>query len=257
MNLTIANIECYLLVMVRVSAFFFVAPFFSIPSIPKKVKICLSMLLTILIGTVLQEQTITYGSEVEFTALIIKELLTGLLIGYFSTICSQILMFVGQVVDMDIGFSMVSVLDPVSKLQVTVTGNYYMYAVMLMMLATDLHHYLIKAVVYSFQKIPLGGATVSLNIYRLMVSFLQDYFIIGFRIILPVFSSILLVNIVLAILAKVAPQMNMFVIGMQLKVLVGLIVLTLTVSLLPSVAQFIMDEMKIMMDGILKYLSAT
>lgn len=257
MDLTIANIECYLLVMIRISAFFFVAPFFSIPSIPKKVKICLSLLLTILIGAVLPEMTVTYRTELEFTGLIIKEMLTGLLIGYFSSICSQILMFVGQMVDMEIGFSMVNVLDPVSKLQVTVTGNYYMYTVMLMMLVSNLHHYLIKAVVYSFQAIPLGGAVPSINMYRLMISFLQDYFIIGFRIVLPVFSSILLVNIVLAILAKVAPQMNMFVVGMQLKVLIGLIVLTLTVSLLPSVAQFIMDEMKIMIDGIIKYLSST
>lgn len=82
-----------------------------------------------------------------------------------------------------------------------------------------------------------------------MLEFLSDYVIIGFRIVLPIFCSILLLNAVLGVLAKVAPQMNMFAVGIQLKVLVGLSVLFLTAGMLPGIADFVLDEMKRMIDS--------
>ena len=67
---------------------------------------------------------------------------------------------------------------------------------------------------------------------------------IGFRIALPVFATILLVNSILGILAKIAPQMNMFVIGLQLKVLAGLIILLAMAGMLPVISDFIFDQIK-------------
>lgn len=66
--------------------------------------------------------------------------------------------------------------------------------------------------------------------YDTVMGFMVNYFVIGFRIVLPVFASILLLNCILGIMAKVAPQMNMFAVGMQLKVMVGLFVMFVTVS---------------------------
>ena len=80
-----------------------------------------------------------------------------------------------------------------------------------------------------------------------MIAFLGDYVIIGFRIVLPIFCSILLLNAVLGILAKVSPQMNMFAVGIQLKILVGLSVLFFTAGILPGISDFIFGEMKQMM----------
>ena len=76
-----------------------------------------------------------------------------------------------------------------------------------------------------------------------MVQFIVDFCVVGFRIALPVFAAIMIANTVLAILAKVAPQMNMFVIGIQLKVLIGLAVLVVITGQLDSIADFIFDQM--------------
>jgi flagellar biosynthetic protein FliR len=70
-----------------------------------------------------------------------------------------------------------------------------------------------------------------------------DFFVIAFRIVLPVFAALLIVNAILAIMAKVAPQMNMFVIGMQLKVFVGMAVMLIVMQLIPTVGELIFDEM--------------
>lgn len=76
--------------------------------------------------------------------------------------------------------------------------------------------------------------------------------VIGFRIALPIFACIMILNCILGVMAKVAPQMNMFSVGMQLKVLAGLLVLLLTMQLLPAVADFIFGEMKRMFVSMIK-----
>ena len=73
---------------------------------------------------------------------------------------------------------------------------------------------------------------------------MADSFVIAFRIVLPVFACMMILNCILGIMAKVAPQMNMFAVGMQLKVLLGLVVMFLTIGLLMNVSNFIFDEMR-------------
>jgi len=80
-----------------------------------------------------------------------------------------------------------------------------------------------------------------------MITFMSDYIVIGFRIVLPIFCVVLLLNAVLGILAKVSPQMNMFAVGIQIKILVGLSVIFFTIGMLPGAADFVFEEMKKMM----------
>jgi flagellar biosynthetic protein FliR len=255
MSFTIENLEFMLLILVRISTFIFAAPIFNMNTIPIRVKIGLSVFITILLFQVLDFTPLNYVGVIGYAALILKEAIVGLVIGFVANICSTIVSFSGELIDMEIGFSMVQIFDPVSRVTTTITGNYYSYLIMLMMLVTNLHHFLIQAIVDVFTVIPLGGVQISANMYVIMVQFLADFFIIGFRIILPVFAATLLLNVVLAILAKVAPQMNMFVVGLQLKVFVGLFILLLIVGLLPTVTEFIFGEMKTMMQLAIKAMS--
>jgi flagellar biosynthetic protein FliR len=241
------DFESLLLILVRITAFIYVAPFFNLKNVPQKVKVGFSLFFTIILFPVVPVTEIEYQGVIGFSTLVIREALTGVIIGFFTNISYYILAFSGHMMDMEIGFSMVNELDPLTNIQTTITSNFYSYIVMLMMLVTNLHHYLIIAIADTFKIIPLGGATINPGLYELMVQFMKDYFIIGFRIILPVFASMLVVNVILAILAKVAPQINMFVIGIQLKTLLGLIVLLLIVGLIPVVSNFIFDEMISMM----------
>ncbi len=254
MQFTIEEIVFFFCVLVRISTFVYTAPFFSLRNVPQKVKLGFSIALAIILFQVLPYQPLVYVGVIGFAGLIIKEALAGLIMGFFANICAQILSFAGGMIDMEIGFSMVQEYDPVSATQVTITSNFYQYAIMLMMFVTNLHHYIITALVDSFTIVPLGKIVINVTIYKAFLQFIVDYFIIGFRIILPIFAAMLIVNTVLAILAKVAPQMNMFVIGMQLKVFVGLIVLLFIVTTIPTVADFIFTEMIEMLKNAIAYL---
>jgi flagellar biosynthetic protein FliR len=163
--------------------------------------------------------------------------------GFFANIAQHILSFVGQRIDLDMGFSMATEYNASLASQITVTGSLYTYAVTLIIFVTNFHLFIVQAIIDSFGAIPVGHVAVDTNIVEVMAVYMTDYFLIGFRIALPMYAAILIVDTILGILAKVAPQMNMFAVGIQLKIAVGLIALYFMVRMLPGVAKMIYDEM--------------
>lgn len=254
MKFTLGHVDLFLLILVRVTGFVITAPFFSLKNVPIRVKAGLSCMLAIILFEILPYQTFEYASNYEYMFLIARETIIGMIIGFFANIGYYIFSFVGHMIDTEIGFAMVTTLDPTTNIQVTITSNLYTYLIMLMMMVTNLHHYFIKAFVDTYTIVPLGKGVINPNLYELMIDLITNYFIIGFRIVLPVFGAILIVNVTLGILAKVAPQMNMFVVGIQLKVLIGLIVLYFVIQMLPSVSDFIFNYMIGAMKDAITYL---
>ena len=254
MTAKLEDIIYFFALLVRITGFIYLAPFFSLKNMPQRVKVGLSISLALVLFQVLPVTALEYETVIDFISLIVKETLCGIIMGLFCNIAFYILGFSGQMIDMNIGFSMMTEFDPVSNAQVTVTANFYSYAVMLMLLVTNMHHHILMALVDSYQLIPVGQVFIRPAIYQGMAVFLVDYLVIAFRIVLPIFASILIVNVVLAILAKVAPQMNMFVIGIQLKVFVGFIVLIFMVGMIPAVSDFIFTEMMTMLKNAIAYM---
>lgn len=228
------------------------APFFSQTNTPIRIKTFLSFFVSIVVFQVLVYEPIAYVGVIGYAALVIKEAIVGLLIGFICQMVMYILEFSGRLIDMEIGFSMVNTLDPTTNLQTSITGTLYSTLVFLMMMITNMHHYILSALVDSFELVPLGHAVFRPNIYLIMTDFISKYFVTAFRIILPVFCSILIVNVVLGILAKVAQQMNMFVIGIQLKLMMGLFVMFLVAGLIPVVSDFLFEEMKLLMEQFIR-----
>lgn len=246
LSFSIYDLEYFLLILTRVSCFVFVAPFFSMRNTPNRVRIAISVFTAMLLY-----QTLTPGPAVEFDTvmgyalIVVREALTGLIIGFGTNICTAIVNFAGSIADMETGLSMVTLMDPATRENTSITGVLYQYVVMLMLIASGMYRYLFGALADTFTLIPINGAVFHAeSLLKSMISFLGDYILIGFRIVLPIFCVILLLNAILGVLAKVSPQMNMFAVGMQLKVMVGLTVLFLSAGMLPGAADFIFQEMK-------------
>ena len=246
------DIEYFILILVRITSFVFIAPFFGMSNTPQRTKLGLSVFLAIIFYNILPEMTVSYSTLLEYTAIVVKEAVAGLLIGFAGYICSTIILFAGRMIDTDIGLAMASMFDPTTKQQVTITGSLYNYLLLLLMLVSNMHVFLLGALRDSFELIPLGKMIINSSMYDTMIGFLTTYFIIGFRIVLPIFVSILVLNCALGIMTKIAPQIHMFAVGIQLKVLGGLIILFLTVSLLPTIAEFIFRVMQEMVISVMK-----
>ncbi len=246
-SFSLVTFESFILILVRISCFMVVAPFFGMSNTPNRVKIGFSCLVAILIMSYMPQDTVEYTTIFEYTVLVLKEGITGLLIGFAAYICNSIILYAGTVIDMDIGLSMATEFDPTMGAQVSITGNLYNYFILMLLIVSNMHQYILRAVIDSFTLIPLGQAVFDMDsLLASMVTFCTDLFVIAFRIVLPVFVCIMILNCILGIMAKVAPQMNMFSVGIQLKVLVGFAVLLITIFLLPDIANFIFTEMKTM-----------
>jgi flagellar biosynthetic protein FliR len=245
MQFTQGNLEQLLLIFVRISAFIFIAPYYSVNNVPRRLRAGLAFFITLVIFPVLPKGSLAYSTVIEYAVLVIREAIAGLLIGLSANICYSVISFAGRIIDMEIGFAMVSVLDPVSREQTSITGTFYNYLFMLIMVCSDMSHYLLRAIIDAYQLIPLGNVQFNMNsLYSSFLIYLSDYVVIGFRIVLPIFAVILVTNIILGVLAKVAPQMNMFVVGMQLKILMGLMTIFLTIGMFNNVSNYIFTEMK-------------
>ena len=239
------NFEIFLLILVRVSCFVYIAPFFGMANVPGRVKIGLAVCIAFLIHGFADTSYITYTGMLGYAGIVLKEGITGLLIGLAANICNSIILFAGNIIDMDIGLSMAQQFDPINHTQVTITGNLYFYFIMMLLIITDMHHIILNSFVDVFELIPVNGQIFDWEHLSLsFITYLTDMFVIAFRIMLPIFACIMILNSILGIMAKVSPQMNMFAVGMQIKILVGFFVLFLTIQLLPSVANFIFTEMK-------------
>ena len=245
-NFDLASFEYFLLILVRITAFMVSAPFYGISTAPGRVKVGFSAIVSILLyQTILPKIDLVYSGVFSYAVLVVRETMVGLLIGFAGYICNTIILSAGKLIDMNIGLSMASEYDPLTRSESSVVSQMYNYFVMLLLIVTNMHHYMLRALVDSYEVAPIGRVIFDMDhLLASMVRFMTDTFVIAFRIFLPIFAVIMILNVILGILAKVAPQMNMFAIGMQVKLLAGLLVMFVTVFLLPDIANFIFKETK-------------
>ena len=244
------DLQQFLLIVVRVTSFIFVAPFFGMQNTPRRVKVGMGLCIAYLLYGIVDRPNIVFDTEFEYAIIVMKEVICGLLIGLGAQLCTTVTVLAGYIVDIETGMSMAQVFDVTTRQQVSISSGIYQYSFLLIMIISGMYKYLLGALSESFTLIPVGGAVFHTDkLVTQIVQFFGDYMTIGFRIALPIFCCILLLNAVLGILAKVAPQMNMFAVGIQLKVLTGLSLLYITVFTLPRVADFTFTEIKRMIVG--------
>lgn len=242
------ELEYFMLIFCRVSCLIYVVPFFSMNNTPRRVRVGLSFVVTLLLYYSMSvKPALEYETVLGYAILVMKEAITGLLMGFACNICTTVVGFAGRIIDMETGLSMASLMDPTTKENMSITGMIYNYAITLILIITGIYEYILKALAESFTLIPVAGAIFrSDRLMDAMLKFMADYVLIAFRICLPMFAVMILLNALLGILAKVAPQMNMFAVGMQMKVLIGLTMLFITTGMLPGISDLIYTEIKTM-----------
>ena len=192
-----------------------------------------------------------YTNVLGYTTLVLEEALVGLLLGFVAGLSMKALAIAGEFIDREIGFSMATTFDP-NQGMVTITGELYDKIVCLVIMISNLHYYILSAAAQSFELVPVGRIVLSPDvIYTSLIQFIVQMFMIGFRIAMPVFLGATMLNVILGVLAKSSPQMNMFAIGMQLKVFVGLFLLAVCIMFVPNIANYIMERMRDMIQTIL------
>lgn len=232
----------FLIVLVRISGMFFLSPIFGRRNIPGYFKVGFCFILTIITANSITVPDISsYASLTSYVILIGKELLLGLTLGFISYLLFSAIYIAGQLIDTQIGFGMVNVIDPFINIQIPITADFYVVLATLFMLVTDSHHLLINAIVESYTILPPGGADFGGGVVRQLVDMFYQTLIIGFKIAAPITAAIMITNVALGIISKAMPQMNVFILGMPMKIIVGLIIILITIASFKGVVNFILE----------------
>lgn len=239
----LTKIEIFILILIRISSLFVVSPLFGRRNLPAVFKIGFSAMVAILLVNVVKlPEAANLNSMYEFSIAAMKEFSIGIILGFVSFLIFSAIYLAGQLIDTQIGFGIVNVIDPVSNIQVPITANFYYTLAMVIFLSINGHHMLIEALVKSYTILPIGAMTVTDALAAQMTTLMGYLFIIGFKISAPVIAAILICDVALGIMARTMPQMNIFVVGMPLKIMLGLVVLLITIPSFLMILGFMVDS---------------
>ena len=239
-----AQLQLFFLIFMRISAFFIVSPGFSFKGMPNMMKIALSGGVTLPVYTLIME-TASLLTSSQFIMIGIKEILFGSAIGFITQLFFSAVDIAGSFVDYQVGFSMAEVFDPSWGMSSSYFGKVYYWIAMAIFFLTDIHHLFIKALVYSFDWYPVALLSLSdfgvegiLKLFVLM-------FGTGLKLAAPFMIGAILTEIVLGVLSRTVPQINVLILSMPLKVLVALVfMLTFLPTLIRNIGDIFPDMLR-------------
>ncbi len=219
-----SKFEVLLLVFVRMTGLFLMSPVFGRQNVPTYFKIGLSLFLSYMVfANLFLTNHIDPWSFFEFAIIVFREVMIGFAMGYVITLVFSAIWTAGQLIDTQIGFGIVNTIDPQSSIQVPLMGNLKNLLALLTFFVLDGHHTLIKLIFGSYDLIPLGQATITDSVVTLIVRLFANSFVLALKIALPIIAITFLSEVAFGILVRTVPQMNIFIIGIPIKIFIGVI----------------------------------
>lgn len=248
-NSILQGFPVFLLIFCRITAFFVVVPVFSSRNIPMSFKIGLAFFVSLVVFTA-RGTGIVVQEDLNLVLLIVREVLIGLLLGFIGYLMFMMIQTAGSFIDLQIGFSIANVIDPLSGASAPLLGNFKYMIALLLFLGMNGHHYLLDAIVNSYNWVPLNNSVLE----RMMDGSLSEFlirtfgqaFMLALQMSAPLVTALFLTDLGLAFLARTAPQYNVFVIGVPLKIIVGLALLMI---LMPTMAVLFQNLFSIMFES--------
>jgi flagellar biosynthetic protein FliR len=224
--------KVFLLVLVRFSGLIVTAPVLGSRNFPIMVKAGLVGLTAILITPNIPEFGAALSDDpVDFSLMAAGELVIGLMMGFTMTLVFSAIQVAGQLLDMLTGFALMNVFNPALETQVPIFGFFLYIMAALYLLAIDGHHMMIKAMVVSFERIPLGGFVLEPALLREISTWGRVMFYDGLMIAAPVAGALLLAYVTMGLLGRLVPQIHLFVVGFPITIGMGLLLVALSLSM--------------------------
>lgn len=210
------HLQNYILILIRVTTFIVICPGFSYKGLSNIFKVALSMILSLLIHSVIPNVEITNNMfHLLFAA--IEEAFLGLAMGYLTKLVFAAIEIAGQLVDFQVGFSMASVYDPAMGIQASNYGRVYYWLSIALFFILDMHHRVIASTINSFVIIPIGELNITGAGVEGIIRLFSMSFEMAINLAAPLIIVVLVTDVVLGIISKTVPQINVLMLGMPLK----------------------------------------
>jgi len=226
MEIYATQLVLFLLLFARITSVIVVAPVVGHTAVPVQVKVALGLFFSFVLYP-LAARTAP-AVDVRLLALVVmalKEVVVGLVIGFATGIIFTGVQAAGELVGFELGFSIATVFDPENGQNSPVVGQFFYLAVSLVYLMLNGHHFALQALQLSYEAVPVNGLTISGVAAERMIALTGTVLLVALKLASPVIVAGFLVNLAMAVLTRVAPQMNVFVLSFPVKIAVVLVVL--------------------------------
>lgn len=233
-DLFINNFQLFMFVFLRVSGIFVINPFFGSDEIPLPYKAGLSFFIALVLLPMAMKLDIVVPKDfLTFAFAAGKEVLIGLAIGFFCTIIYSLFQTAGEFFGIPMGFGIVQVYDPTAQLEIPLIGQYQALIAVLVFLTINGHHEVLKALYNSYEFIPVLDMSKAAPVFSShLIAVFSHSFKIAFQIAMPMIGTLFLMTLVMGLLSKSAPQMNVMMLGFPVNIWVGMVTLMIVVPLL-------------------------
>ncbi|MHB0868165.1 MAG: flagellar biosynthetic protein FliR [Chloroflexota bacterium] len=251
LSVTVGHWDVFLLVLFRAAAMLMVAPVLGAKPVPITVKIGLAVLLAIIITPLQGVSEPIFTDWLRILTSIARELVIGLLLGFVATLLFSAVHMAAQIIGVQIGFSFSNTVDPLSAQSSGFLETLYNMMAIVVFLNLGGHHALILGLGQSFDTAPLAGPGLDPIVGDRLVALSSMAFAIGLRMALPIVGTMLLVDTATALVIRSIPQMNIFVVGLPVKMVVGILTLVGLTPLMVSGAESLSRNVASAVAGVL------
>lgn len=231
-----AVLDIALRVGVRVSAMMAFAPFLAGSAIPMRVKAALAVAITFLLAPAHRAAPLS-SSAVEWAKTIGGELLVGLLLGMTLVFVMDAVQLAGQVLGVQMGFSLVNIMDPQTQVDTPVLSIFHELVTLMLFLQMNVHHWLLRGLARSFSYLPAGSVTANLASTQLVLHAAGGIFLAGVQVAAPVLAATLVADIILGFLGKASPNLPVLFVGLSVKSVLGLTVVITVLAAWPRLLE--------------------
>lgn len=234
--ISIEQVQAFFLVFVRMGGLMLSMPLLDSRNIPLLFKVGLGLAVSVIVFPLLPEPDAAIdGSTFGLAIAIAGELMLGAAIGLAVRLVMAGIQLAGEVTGVQMGLSLASVIDPEGGAQVPLVAQFYYLFAMLLFLVLNAHHGVLRALVESFRLVPLGGFSPGPSAAAQFMALAGNLFVVAVRIGAPVMTALLLTSAALGLVARTVPQMNIFIVAMPIKIVIGLIFTAVSLPVMAAV----------------------
>ena len=245
-------IYLFLIILGRMTGFVFFNPLFGRNGIPRMVKAGFTLLLSAVVFLTQPTAPPVPVTILELSVHFLLEMALGFLLGVVVNTFFYIPLLAGFCIDLQMGTTMASTYDPSSGTNVAVSGNFLNLLMMLLFFAANGHHTLLRIILTSGDVVPFGTAALGPDVYTAVLELMTVCTILGVKLCMPVLGAEIMGQVGMGILMKVIPQINVFAINIELKVIVGLFMI---LSMLVPFSEFLLSAERSMLASLQELLS--
>jgi flagellar biosynthesis protein FliR len=228
MEIYVSQFIIYLLLFVRITSLVVVAPILGHQVVPVQFKVALGLFLALVFYPVASQSPLPDTRLLPLVVVALKEAAVGLTIGFVMSLLLAGAQFAGDIIGFSMGLSMASIFDPESNQNIAIVGQFLYLCLGLLFLLLNGHHFVLEALHLSYQVVPVGTFTMNAALGEGIVRLTGMVFVVAIKLAAPIIVALFLIDVGLAVLARVVPQMNIFMVSFPLKIAVGMIMMMAT-----------------------------